>query len=360
MTRFLSQYWRIILFILALILVFWLLWNLLTVLLPFFIGMILAYLLLPVITWIENKLPAKDRLTKTKRILIILLVYFLALTIVGLVGFFTIPALIRSTTEFIDDLPQIIPNFIESIQEWTGNIRQLVPPQIRDQLDDYFADLLGNLAGAITGGLMALFTLLTASFSFILGFISLPVFLFFLLKDADKLNAGFYGTFPPWPREHIRGVALIIRDVLGRYIRSSIILGIAVAIMNFIGLTILGIPFAPALALWSGFGELIPILGPWLGAAAGIIVTLAVEPGKILWVAILYLSVQLLENNLLVPKIQSQYLRIHPSIILILLVLGGHFAGFWGVVLVVPLTATFIALARYLLQAAREESILQK
>ncbi len=151
-------------------------------------------------------------------------------------------------------------------------MRQILPPQIQSQLDTYLSDLLNTAASGIQSGLSAGFSVLTGSFGFILGFISLPVFLFFLMKDAEKLNDGFYGVFSPWLRERVQGVIQIFRDILGRYIRASIVLGIAVAILDYIGLLVLDIPFAPALAFWAGLTELIPILGPWIGGAAGVIV----------------------------------------------------------------------------------------
>ena len=77
------------------------------------------------------------------------------------------------------------------------------------------------------------------------------------------------------------------------------------------------------------------------------IVVLAIAPEKVIWVAILYLGVQLLENTLLVPRIQGGYLHIHPAIVIVLLVLGAYIAGFWGLILAVPLTATIVEIYKY-------------
>jgi predicted PurR-regulated permease PerM len=124
-------------------------------------------------------------------------------------------------------------------------------------------------------------------------------------------------------------------------------LGLVVSYFCFIGLLILQVPFAPTLAAIAGLTELIPMLGPWIGGAAAVVVTLATAPEKAIWVILLFLVVQLLENNLLVPRIHGGYLRIHPAVLMVLLVLGAYMAGFWGILLVAPLTATSVEIYKY-------------
>jgi predicted PurR-regulated permease PerM len=124
-----------------------------------------------------------------------------------------------------------------------------------------------------------------------------------------------------------------------------------VAYLVFIGLFILGMSsVAPVLAAVAGVTELIPTLGPWIGGAFAVIVTLAIAPEKAIWVVTLFLFVQLLENTLLVPRIQGGYLRIHPAIAIFLLVLGAYIAGFWGILLAVPLAATIVEIYKYVRQ----------
>jgi predicted PurR-regulated permease PerM len=125
------------------------------------------------------------------------------------------------------------------------------------------------------------------------------------------------------------------------------VLSATVAVLCFIGLAALGITLAPALAVLQGIMEFVPILGPWIGGAIGVIVILAVAPQKVIWAIGVYLGVQLLENILLVPRIHGGYLRIHPALILVLLPLGAYIAGLWGIILIVPLTATAVEIYKY-------------
>ena len=93
-------------------------------------------------------------------------------------------------------------------------------------------------------------------------------------------------------------------------------------VLVFIGLLLLGIKFSVLLGLIAGVTELVPVIGPLLGAVPGVLVTLATSPGDLLWVILLYVVVQLLENALLVPRIRSQAVDIHPAIIMVILVVS--------------------------------------
>lgn len=196
-TDFLSRYWRIILFIIALFLTFWIIWTLLNVLLPFLLGLILAYLLLPVITWVERKLPGKNRWSQTKRISLVFLIYLIVIAAIGIILFYTVPLIVTSVSQFITNLPQLIPRLTAVFQNILSTIRQHIPPEIQGQVNNYLSNIGSTIANAVQSGVLTGLTYLSATFGFILGFVSLPVFLFFLLKDAEKLKEGFYSAFRP-------------------------------------------------------------------------------------------------------------------------------------------------------------------
>jgi predicted PurR-regulated permease PerM len=204
---------------------------------------------------------------------------------------------------------------------------------------------------------MSVLSVLASQVGLILGFAALPVFVFYILKDAESISATFYASLSGWSQEQAKSIAGIINDVLGRYIRTQIILGIIVGSMALVGLEVLRIPYAPALAVWAGLTEMIPVIGPWIGGITGGIVTLATVPDKIVWVAIMYVTIQVTENSLLVPRIAGEILQIHPAFILVLIVVGGHFFGVWGIILVVPVTATLVRLYRYILRASKKEEL---
>jgi predicted PurR-regulated permease PerM len=199
--------------------------------------------------------------------------------------------------------------------------------------------------------------ILQSSSGMILGFVSMPIFLFFILKDWDKIRGSFQAALPAWALIHAKNIFSIIQNVTGRYIRGQLLLGLAVGICVFILLTILKIPFALPLAAFAAVTELVPLIGPWLGGIAGVLVTLAVAPEKVIWVALGYVLVQLLENNLLVPRIQGRQMNINPAFIIVLSILGAYFAGLLGFIIALPLTMTIVEIFKYLRKSTQDGKI---
>ncbi|MFH1002869.1 MAG: AI-2E family transporter [Chloroflexota bacterium] len=343
-----GRHWRLVSFTLGVVLVFWLLYVLRVALFPFILGLMLAYLLLPVIKWLEAKLPYPGRWQQAKRVALILLIFIAFLGLVVALSFSVASAATDAFSSLIQNAPQYISAGLITLQQWAGSLREQLPPQMQAELDNLLLDagtLVGNaIRQTFTRGL----SFVQGTVSFVFGLAALPIFLFYLLKDAEKLHQGFYTAFSPWLAEHLKNIIGIIEGVLGRYIRAQLLLGLIVGYFVFVGLVVLRLTaYAPALAAFAGLTELIPTVGPWIGGAVAVVVTLAVAPDKAIWVALLFLAVQLVENNLLVPRIEGRYLKLHPAVIIVLLVLGAYLAGFWGVILAVPLAATAVAIYKY-------------
>jgi predicted PurR-regulated permease PerM len=337
-----------------------LLWALRGVLLPFIVGFILAYMLLPIIRWVEKHLPyagKKPKLKQLKRISIILVVYFLVLGVLGFTVFYIITVIGKSLLSMAQDTPQLIPNGLNAITQWLKSFPIMSSPSVQQQIDVYSAQAGVALGQAIKDFLTRGLGLLQSSSGMILGFVSMPVFLFFILKDWDKLRDSLNAVTPPWTRTHAKNIFTIIQNVTGRYIRGQLILGLAVGTCAFILLTILRIDFALPLAAFAAVTELVPLIGPWLGGIAGVLVTLAVAPEKVIWVAGGYILIQLLENNLLVPRIQGSQMEIHPAFIIVLGVLGAYFAGILGFIIVLPLTMAVMKIFKYLRDSTRDGNI---
>jgi predicted PurR-regulated permease PerM len=116
---------------------------------------------------------------------------------------------------------------------------------------------------------------------------------------------------------------------------------------------------AVPLAFVNGFMEVVPTIGPIIGGIIMAVVMLAVAPDKILWVIVLAFAVQLLENNILVPRIQAANLKLHPAVVLFLLVMGSYFWGFWGLIFTVPIVSTLVDIFKYVQNMNSVEAIEQ-
>ncbi|MDQ3927783.1 MAG: AI-2E family transporter, partial [Chloroflexota bacterium] len=151
-------------------------------------------------------------------------------------------------------------------------------------------------------------------------------------------------------RDDVWRIVHITNGVLSSYIRGQLILALAVGIASTIGLLLVGAPYAFLLGIISGLTEVIPVVGPILGAIPGLAVATFHPEGwvMVLKVLIVYVVVQQLENNLLVPKIQGDSVKLHPSIIMVALVVGSQVGGLFGLIVAVPAAAILRDIYLYL------------
>lgn len=354
------KHWHLIVFILALIFIFWLLWVLRSVFLPFIVGFILAYLILPLIRLVEKHLVGKgkrSKLIQLKRVTLILFVYLLSLAIIVIVVFYIINLVSKAIGSLTQDASQIIPNGLDTITQWLKSIPLLSNPSMQENIDVYMTKAEAAIPGLLNDFLTRGLKNIQTSSGMILSFIVMPVFMFFILKDWDRLRDKFYAGLPLWARTHTRSIFSILQNVLGRYLRGQLLQSLAVGLCAYALLRILGIEFAMPLAVFAAFTEAVPTIGPWVGGGLGVMVTLATAPEKIPWVALGYLLIQLLENSLLVPRIQGTQMEIHPAFVIILVLLGAHFAGLMGFIIILPLTMTIMKIFGYFRDSARKGNI---
>ena len=347
MANTLFKHWRLVLLALGIMVIIWVLYLLRTVILPFAVGLVLAYLFMPVVLWLERKLPPQRKWPSFKRIFSVLIVFILLICIVGGFAYFIVSAVVDAGKVLLENASYYLVRSLNQLQVWLDDIDRQLPLGVRQEVDKAILESGATLSTFIRHALMGGISTMPGTFSRIVGFAVMPFFLFYLMKDLERLKRGFVAGVSPRFAEHTRDVVTIIERVLGRYIRAQIVLGIVVGLLSLIGLWVLRIPQAAALAMLAGITEFIPIVGPWIGGAIAVIVTLAVFPEKAIWVAVLFVAVQLVENTLLVPKVQSAYLHIHPAIMILLLIFGAYFAGVWGLVLAGPLAATLVEIFKY-------------
>ena len=261
--------------------------------------------------------------------------------------YFAANAIASSSADLFQNASHFIDTAITRIQEWLSNFSASLPEQWQQALNNATAGIGDAISQAVQNVLSGGGTVITSSIGVIFSFAALPLFLFYLLKDAERIKSRIFGTLPSTSAIHARHIFEIIERTLGRYFRAELVLGIAVFILTLIGLLFIEPGLAIPLAFVNGFMEVIPTIGPIIGGIIMAIVMLAVSPDKILWVVILAFAVQLLENNILVPRIQAANLKLHPAVVLFLLVMGSYFWGFWGLVFTVPIVSTLVDIFKY-------------
>ena len=338
---------RMVLVVASIVFVFLLLYVARGALFPFIIGGVFAYILFPAVKGLERLMPWRNRHPDVARIAAISVIYITALAIlIGLLAV-TVPPVVRQSTSLIEDLPTIYTEARAAVEELVERFADDIPQDVRDKAEEILAGLGDTLLSVAQTALTKTLQTVANTFSFIIGLAIVPVLLFYLLKDGERLVASSLSVFPKNARVHAGEVVRIVNESLGAYIRAQLLLMLFVGVIVFVGLLLLDIDFAVLLGLVAGITEAIPVVGPIIGAVPGIVVTLATDPQKIVWVLALYLASQLLENSLLVPRIQGNAVHMHPVVIMGLLIVASETFGVIGVVAAVPVASVAREVFKY-------------
>ena len=325
-----------------------------TVLLTLGISAVIAYVLLPVARLLERAMPWRHSRPGLARGIAVGLIFLVGLGIFAGLLIAVVPPTVRQTQGFIEGFPDFINNARITIEGWVNEYIHLVPPDVRNQAEGALAEAGGIIGAAAWNVAKQTLGIVTGSFAFILGLATAPVLIFYLMKDSGPIRESLNAPFPSAVRPILRDIMDIADRTLGGYIRGQLTLGVIVGVIVAVGLLLLDVPFAVLLGVVAGLTELVPIIGPWIGGAVGVLVTLATAPDKVLWVIGLYLVVQLLENTLLVPRIQADTLNMHPIAVILIITVGSQYFGLWGVILGPPLVALAKDVVIYLVKQWNE------
>jgi predicted PurR-regulated permease PerM len=325
------------------------------VLLPFVIGTILAYILSPLVDRVAAGLPFYEHRRQLARVVTILGLYGVMGAVLTVAGFLMVPRLVEEGAQFIDDVPTYVERAQEELDVLTERYRASVPPEVQEQIDGV-TENLGTAAGDMAAAALARTVgILTHSVAVLLGYLVIPFWLFYLLKDGHNLQSRVEALFPEWLRDDIANIFDIVNKVLGSYIRAQLILAVYIGTLTTAGLFLMGIDLYLVLGLVAGVTELVPIIGPILGAIPALIVVLATDPGMFPWVLLFYIVVQQTENLILVPRIQGNAVNIHPAVIIVMLVIAQALFGFIGMIVAVPLVAVARDVFLYVYRRLKEE-----
>lgn len=341
---------RVAVLIAAAIVVGLLFWMARDSLRPFIVGLLLVYLLDPPVRWLVAR--------GVRRTLAIGIVYIV--TIAGIVLFLevTLTPLINELLRFIDELPVLAAQLQAQIQRLSEIYARLeIPPAVREWVDNLIASIQSGEGGGAfdIAVLLPIVTGATSLLGAIFGYVVLPVWVFYLLKDRVVLTRTFDAALPPTWRFDVWAMLRTVQRVFGQWVRGQLLLGVTVGVMTFIGLMILSVTvdpifgrFAILLSVTAGILELVPIIGPIIAAVPAVLLAATAGLEAVIAALVLYTLVQQLENNLLVPKIQGDAVELHPAAVIFAIIVGGALAGLLGAILALPITAAARDIVRYL------------
>ncbi len=320
---------------------------------PFIFGVVIAYLVLPIVNRLSILMPRWGAIG---------LVYLVGIALTVLSMTFLIPPLLEQTRNAFVQIR--LPSLLELEAQALAFFElysQYIPPEFQREIETTLNNVLNsiqnNLTSLVQQGGGFLFTQVQQVFNtlaFLLGFIIIPFWLFYVLYDQQAGLDGLNRLIHPAARKDFWAILTITDRIFSNYIRGQLLLGFVVGLASFVGLTILNmfgfnIPYTLLLAVIAGFTELIPLVGPVLGAIPAILVALLTDsPTAALAVLALYVAIQQLEAHLLIPRIIGESVGIHPAVLMVVLVIAGQSAGLLGVILAAPLAAVARDIFRYI------------
>jgi len=324
----------------ALLLAGWLLYLARGALPPFILGAIFVIAFAPAVDRMAAGFPFREGHPDLALSCSVGLLYLAFIAVVLAAGAVWGPQIFDEGKSFANDLPTLATRAQHELQDNNGWYQQNVPPEIRDQLEkniDKLAGKAGDYAQQVAGRTI---NFATAGLTTMISYIVVPFWAFYVLKDRERASNAFVALFPERVRPDVQYLVANARAVFGSYVRAQLLLSVLTAVVTAIGLRWFGVRFSLALGIVAGVANLIPVIGPMLGGAPALIVVLATHPGlRVLWVFLFLFGTQELKDFIVVPRIQGRAVRLHPAVILVLIVIGGRLAGFWGLLLVVPVAA---------------------
>ncbi|MDH4335343.1 MAG: AI-2E family transporter [Chloroflexota bacterium] len=325
----------------------WLIWSARGALPAFVIGMALAFVLDPVVTLLQRR--------RLPRWAGVLAAYVALVAIVWALVAFAVPPIARQTRDLIGNMPQLgaaLADIQHGIEDWYRSLP--LPEDLRGMLDEAIVRAEAAFDEAIRAMLGPTFGTLFRTFGFVFGLVVVPVWLFFVLKDRERIPSAVAGALPPSWRDDSDNVLHLLAGVGGRWVRGQLLLGVAIFIATTIGLTILTLAgftefgsFTLVLALIAGVLEWFPIIGPVISAIPAVLIGITISPAAAIAAVVLYVVIQQLENNLLVPKVLGDAVDLHPAVLIVALVVGAGLFGIGGAILAAPVTAAGRDLYRY-------------
>ena len=308
------------------------------------IALFLSFALEPAVNWLHKR--------GWKRGLATAFVLFMLFVLgVGLVASM-VPLVITQIQDLIGKVPGWLDDIKKDLHDWFGvtitteNLTKNLD-KIKANLGEYAANIAGHLLGVVASVVGLIFQLLT-----------IALFTFYLVADGPRFRRTVCSFLSPERQRRVLDTWEVAIDKTGGYLYSRLLLALLSGTATFIFLTILGVPFAAALALWMGLvSQFVPVVGTYIAMFLPILVALGEGVGKAVAVLVFFALYQQLENYLFAPKITARTMQLHPAVAFASAIVGGSLLGPIGAFLALPAAAIVQAvLSTYLERYAVVES----
>lgn len=313
-----------------------------SVLLPFFVAWLLAYLMYPIVKFVQYKLHVPTRALS----IIVALVFVLA--VIGGVFYLIIPPMIDQFEKLGDIVMQYVKqgtngeSFQAVVQQWLHDNRQAIEQVFKRK----------DVSDAIKSAMPKLFSVLGQTANVILSIVASLItllYMFFILLDYEYLSSSWIKIFPKKVRPFWQSLMKDVERELNSYIRGQSLVALIMGILFCIGFTIIDFPMAIGLGILIGIMDLVPYLHTFaLIPTAFLALLKAADTGQNFWVILasavaVFCIVQVIIDMVVTPKVMGKAMGLNPAILLLALSVWGTLLGFIGLIIALPLTTILIA-----------------
>lgn len=330
-----STIFRIIFIILLLMF----LYLILDVIVIFIFALIIASAIAPLVNLLGK--------LKIPRVIGALLIYIIVIGGLGFLISLTIPSVAKE----IKDLSSNLPNYIEFLSDKFESIQKA-----SSKYQDIIIQFQKFLAGAgdfLRKSASDLFSTAVNIFGGIFSFFLVLVISFYLSVQKKGVQRVLTSLAPREHRDYLLSLWERSQRKLGRWLQGQLFLGVIIGVLVYVGLSLLNVKFALLLAVLAGVLEIFPYIGPVIAAIPAIILGFLQAPILGLWVLILYIVIQQMENHLIVPLVIGKIVKLNPVVVILALLIGIKLGGIPGMILAVPITAVLAEFFRDLIKSRK-------
>ncbi len=316
---------------LLLIVLFWFVYQLRDVITIVLTAIVIASSLEPAAHWFQRH--------NIPRLAGIIAIYLGAFLFFGTVFYLIVPPLLSDIGGVFSSLPVYLDRTFNPSAVFSFF------PLFPDTFTHLFQDNIPEVGTALNQAASGFFKTASAIFGGALSFILIIVISFYLSVQEHGIENFLRVITPKEYEGYVLDVWSRSRRKIGFWLQGQLLLGILVGVLVFMGLTILGVKYALLLAILSAIFEIIPVFGPIMAAIPAIAVAFLQAPGLALGVFVFYIIVQQFENHLIYPVVVRKTVGVPPLMVVLSLLVGGTLAGFFGLLLAVPVAAVLVEIA---------------
>ncbi len=311
--------------------VLWFAYMISDILFMLFFALVFAAIIDPAADWCERY--------RIPRSVAVLGVFVLLVGLLVLIGIMIVPAIAAQARDLVTNLAvqwDSVAGNIDAFRHVTGE----------GGMGTALQSSIDSVRSSLQASFGTVFTTITGFFGGIFTFLFVMVLSFYMVVERDDMRRALRTVVPDQYQPFVNRILMKVRVMLAQWVRGQLTLCLVIGVLTYIGFASIGVPYAGVLALIAGLLELVPYVGPVIAAIPAVFFAFTVSPFIALVTLIFCWVIQLLENNLIVPKIMQKAVGLNPLISIVAILIGAKLAGVIGALLAVPVATAILIISK--------------